>query len=293
MKRVNRLLTSLLSFCLIGVVSFLLFSQTKQLVESEVSTGFSYAPLSDEDGVIVLCYHRVLADNFVVEAVSKMSKNTQLHQFNVPLSDFTQQMQDLKERKVPVLTMDQLLEKRAKKELTGRNVVITFDDIDVTLSNNAFPVLEKEKFPFTAFVITGETGNNLSGSQMASWSQIKKLAASPLATFGVHTNDLHYQEKGKPVLSTNLPKKTMIDDYKKSQEIFKQELGYQADYFAYPYGAKNKRLTDYMSQNQIKGIFSLETGVVTNETLTTDMPRLIVTKENWPTLLHWLDNDTN
>ena len=48
-----------------------------------------------------------------------------------------------------------------------------------------------------------------------------------------------------------------------------------------------------MSQNQIKGIFSLETGVVTNETLTTDMPRLIVTKENWPTLLHWLDNDTN
>lgn len=289
MNKLNHVWLSLIFLTIIGIIFICIFTQTEKFVKSEEMTDFSYTRLPNEDGVIILCYHRVLEDNMIVDSVSKVSQNSQLHQFNVFLSEFQQQMKDLKKRGVSILTMEQFIEKRVKKELTGRSVVLTFDDIDVTLANNAFPILEKENIPFTAFLITGETGNNLSGSQMACWDQIKTLAQSHLATFGLHTNDLHYQKNGKPILSTNLSKKTMVRDYKESQKKFEEQLGYQASYFAYPYGAKNKYLTKYMSEDRIKGIFSLETGVVTNETPLTDMPRLIVTNQNWQTLLQWLD----
>lgn len=289
MNRTNYIWLTVFYLTIIGIVCFFIFSQTEQFIENEKTTDFSYTRLPDEDGVIILCYHRVLEDNIIVNSVSKISQNSQLHQFNIFLNDFKQQVKDLKERRVPVFTMEQFFEKRKRKELRGRSVIFTFDDIDVTLPNNVFSILEKENIPFTAFLITGKTGENISGSQMASWDQIRKIARSRLATFGLHTHDLHYQENGKPILSTNLSKKVIIRDYKESQKKFEEQLGYQATYFAYPYGAKNQYLTNYMSKDRIKGVFSLEASIATNETQLTDIPRFIVTRENWKTLLQWLD----
>ncbi|ELY8689088.1 polysaccharide deacetylase family protein [Enterococcus faecalis] len=290
MNKFNRIGLTMFYLTVIIMFCTYIFSQTEQLIKNEKTPDFSYRRLPDEDGVIILCYHRVLEDNVVVNSVSKISQNSQLHRFNIFLNDFKQQIKDLKKRKVSIFTMKQFIEKWEKKELTGRSVVITFDDVDVTLPNNVFPILEKENIPFTAFIITGKTGKNLSGSQMASWGQIKTLAKSRIATFGLHTHDLHYQENGKPILSTNLSKEVMIHDYKESQKKFEEQLGYQSTYFAYPYGAKNQYLTNYMNKDRIKGIFSLETGVATNETQLIDVPRLIVTNENWQALLQWLDN---
>lgn len=290
MNKLNRIGLTMFYLTVIIMFCTYFFSQTEQLIKNEKTPDFSYRRLPDEDGVIILCYHRVLEDNVVVNSVSKISQNSQLHRFNIFLNDFKQQIKDLKKRKVSIFTMKQFIEKCEKKELTGRSVVITFDDVDVTLPNNVFPILEKENIPFTAFIITGKTGKNLSGSQMASWGQIKTLAKSRIATFGLHTHDLHYQENGKPILSTNLSKEVMIHDYKESQKKFEEQLGYQSTYFAYPYGAKNQYLTNYMNKDRIKGIFSLETGIATNETQLIDVPRLIVTNENWQALLQWLDN---
>ncbi|MDN3201484.1 polysaccharide deacetylase family protein [Enterococcus faecalis] len=290
MNKFNRIGLTMFYLTVIIMFCTYIFSQTEQLIKNEKTPDFSYRRLPDEDGVIILCYHRVLEDNVVVNSVSKISQNSQLHRFNIFLNDFKQQIKDLKKRKVSIFTMKQFIEKCEKKELTGRSVVITFDDVDVTLPNNVFPILEKENIPFTAFIITGKTGKNLSGSQMASWGQIKTLAKSRIATFGLHTHDLHYQENGKPILSTNLSKEVMIHDYKESQKKFEEQLGYQSTYFAYPYGAKNQYLTNYMNKDRIKGIFSLETGIATNETQLIDVPRLIVTNENWQALLQWLDN---
>lgn len=290
MNKFNRIGLTMFYLTVIIMFCTYIFSQTEQLIKNEKTPDFSYRRLPDEDGVIILCYHRVLEDNVVVNSVSKISQNSQLHRFNIFLNDFKQQIKDLKKRKVSIFTMKQFIEKCEKKELTGRSVVITFDDVDVTLPNNVFPILEKENIPFTAFIITGKTGKNLSGSQMASWGQIKTLAKSRIATLGLHTHDLHYQENGKPILSTNLSKEVMIHDYKESQKKFEEQLGYQSTYFAYPYGAKNQYLTNYMNKDRIKGIFSLETGIATNETQLIDVPRLIVTNENWQALLQWLDN---
>lgn len=74
----------------------------------------------------------------------------------------------------------------------------------------------------------------------------------------------------------------------KSQKAFGEKLDQKGKVFAYPYGAQNKDLEDYMLQDGIQGIFTLSPGVVTNETLYSNIPRLIVMKDNWKTIKHWL-----
>ncbi|MFR0820156.1 MAG: polysaccharide deacetylase family protein, partial [Lactococcus lactis] len=86
----------------------------------------------------------------------------------------------------------------------------------------------------------------------------------------------------------NISKKVVQEDYQKSQKAFGEKLDQKGKVFAYPYGAQNKDLEDYMLQDGIQGIFTLSPGVVTNETLYSNIPRLIVTKDNWKTIKHWL-----
>lgn len=63
---------------------------------------------------------------------------------------------------------DELLAHIKAKDIKGKHVVITFDDIDTTLPRNAANVLFEQQFPFTFFVITGQVGKNLDGEQLAS-----------------------------------------------------------------------------------------------------------------------------
>ncbi|MDA2909176.1 polysaccharide deacetylase family protein, partial [Lactococcus lactis] len=102
----------------------------------------------------------------------------------------------------------------------GKAVVITFDDIDKSLPENAYPIMKKLDLPFTQFIITGKVGQTIDGSQMSTWKEIKKMNENPLVTSGLHTNDLHYQENFEPILSTNISKKVVQKDYQKSQKAF-------------------------------------------------------------------------
>lgn len=276
------------------IIGFLVIMSTRETEEyvkesKKEQPDFAYESLlQDNDGIIVLCYHRVLKDTPITSFASTISQNSQLHEYNVFLEDFEKQMEFLKENHISVLTSEQLISKINKKEVIGKAVVITFDDIDKSLTENAYPVMKEFDLPFTQFIITGKVGQTIDGSQMSSWKEIKEMDENPLVISGLHTNDLHYQENLEPVLSTNISKKVVQKDYLKSQKTFQEELNKKGNVFAYPYGAQNKDLENYMLKDGISGIFTLSPGVVTNETKYSNIPRLIVTKENWKTIEHWL-----
>ena len=281
----------ILMFGLIAILVFMSTRETKKYVQDgkKEQPDFAYESLlKDNDGIIVLCYHRVLKDTVVTNFAYSISHNSQLHEYNVFLQDFEQQMTFLKKNHIKILTSSELIEKLNKKEVIGKAVVITFDDIDKSLPENAYPIIKKLDLPFTQFIITGKVGQTIDGSQMSTWKEIKKMNENPLVTSGLHTNDLHYQENFEPILSTNISKKVVQEDYQKSQKAFGEKLDQKGKVFAYPYGAQNKDLEDYMLQDGIQGIFTLSPGVVTNETLYSNIPRLIVTKDNWKTIKHWL-----
>lgn len=244
---------------------------------------------NSEDGIAVLCYHRVLNNTKTVKLSRYLSGDEQLHMFNVPLDQFAAQMKYLQEQQIKVISVAEMLALIKQGPIRGKYVVITFDDIDRSLLDNAVPILQKYRFPFTAFVVTGMTSHYIDGSQMASWQQIGEVAAVSGATIGLHTHDQHYQIDGEPILAKTDQLPAFKQDYRKSQQVIaKQVLAEPAQYFAYPYGKINPPLSDYMMDHGIQAIFTLDGGIVTAKSDLTALPRYVVNPHSWNNLKHWL-----
>ncbi len=299
MTKRNRLLVFLLICVMLGTGVLMIFTGLKPNYQPDMvakKVDYTYRDFAEKhadikDGVIVLAYHRILKDNQVVNFAQRVSKNPQLQEYNVSQAVFNAQMAWLKQERISVWSSDELLAHIKAKDIKGKHVVITFDDIDTTLPRNAANVLFEKQFPFTFFVITGQVGKNLDGEQLASWPEIAKLAQRPGVTVGLHTNDLHYQVNNQPVLATHqVSQRDMIKDYKQSRTKIKAQLNRQPNVFAYPYGRANKTLTRYMMTHGVKGIYLLEPGIVTNDAkhIQQQIPRFIITDQNFKQLQDWL-----
>ncbi|WP_141557731.1 polysaccharide deacetylase family protein [Leuconostoc gelidum] len=73
-----------------------------------------------------------------------------------------------------VWSMDEFIKHSGKNTISGKHVVLTFDDIDTTLPRNIVPTLCNLSISFAIFVITGKAESNLDGEQL------KKLQSLPI-----------------------------------------------------------------------------------------------------------------
>ncbi|MFD1411125.1 polysaccharide deacetylase family protein [Lapidilactobacillus gannanensis] len=292
MKRRSIYLTLLV---LIGLLGFFEIRRTAQTIRADqiAKPAYTYDNLrqNKSSGIAVLCYHRILNNTKTVKLSRYLSGDEQLHMFNVPLDQFAAQMRYLKQQQIKVISIAEMLTLMKQGPIQGKYVVITFDDIDRSLLDNAVPTLKKYRFPFTAFVITGMTAHYIDGSQMASWNQIADVAATLGATIGLHTHDQHYQVGGKPILADLTKITTFKKDYRKSQQLItKKILAEPARYFAYPYGKTNRLLSDYMINDGIQAIFTLDGGLVKADTDLAALPRYVVNQASWDNIKHWLES---
>ena len=92
-------------------------------------------------GFQVLCYHRV---------------NDDQHPFfgGIPVQTFAAQMEHIQQH-CCVLPLDELVERRARRDVPGRALAITFDDGYKDNYTNAFPILRGLNLPATIFLTTG------------------------------------------------------------------------------------------------------------------------------------------
>ncbi|WP_125767431.1 polysaccharide deacetylase family protein [Lapidilactobacillus wuchangensis] len=280
---------------IIGIFGFFEVNRTGQTIRESQAAKPTYAydnlRQNSEDGIAVLCYHRVLNNTKTVKLSRYLSGDEQLHMFNVPLDQFAAQMKYLKTQRVKVISIAEMLALIKQGPIKGKYVVITFDDIDRSLLDNALPILQEYQFPFTAFVVTGMTSYYIDGSQMASWDQIGEIAALPGATIGLHTHDQHYQIDGQPILAKTNQLPAFKKDYRKSQQLIAHKiLAAPAQYFAYPYGQTNQPLSDYMMRDGIQAIFTLDGGIVTAKSDLATLPRYVVNQHSWRNIQHWLQS---
>ena len=89
----------------------------------------------------ILCYHRV---------------NDDQHPFfgGIPVKTFSAQMEQL-QKHCCVLPLEELVERRRRRDVPGRAVAITFDDGYKDNFTNAFPILRELRLPATIFLTTG------------------------------------------------------------------------------------------------------------------------------------------
>lgn len=245
-----------------------------------------------KDGIMVFCYHRVLKNDVSTQVAETLSNNSQLHEFNVPANQFAEQMAFLHKHHVKVIsatTMARMVQ--SHRPIKGKYVVLTFDDIDRSVIDNAIPVMRHYQFPFTAFIITGNTGEYREGSQMATWAQIKQAQddAGELMTLGLHTHNLHHlTAKMQPVFLQPHYFGKFERDFAKSADELKAHTGVTATSFAYPYGSGDTQINNFLAQQDLDWVATLDSGIVSSQTNLNETPRLIVNHDSWPSLKAWL-----
>ena len=290
-----RLRKFLLAFLmLVSICSFALVFQ-QQAVKRQHSTARYALPEQYrhvKNGIVVFCYHRVLKDSWSTQVIRHLSNNSQLHQFNVSANKFACQMAYLHDHHITVIspaTMTKMIVHH--QPIRGKYVVLSFDDIDRTVIDNAIPVMIKYRFPFTAFIITGNTGVYREGSQMATWSEINraKRQAGNLMTLGLHTHNMHYlNAKGQPVFIEPNALPRFKRDFMRSRRELALHTGVWATAFAYPYGASTSQINKFLVHQNLDWVATLDSGLVTNQTDLNETPRLIINYESWTSVRDWL-----
>lgn len=256
----------------------------QQHTTREISNGKLTKQELHENGILVLCYHRVVNSNLLSDKLAlALSNNDQLHEYSMPIKKLTYQIHYLKKHHVQIISVQKAVELiKANHPLKHKYVVLTFDDVDSTLSTNVYPLFKKMgNIPYTVFIVTSNTGRYDNGTRLATWPQLKKVLHNPAVTIGVHTNDMHYLVNNKPVLKYASNYRRFQRDYLKSEKIIKQKTGHTTPYFAYPYGEGTDREQHYLANHGMI-TFSLDNGIMTQETdLTQPIPRTMVDNHSW------------
>ncbi|HWP93191.1 MAG TPA: trifunctional glycosyltransferase/class I SAM-dependent methyltransferase/polysaccharide deacetylase [Thermodesulfobacteriota bacterium] len=131
----------------------------------------------------------------------------------------------------------------SKTPLTGRKVVITFDEGCQDFLTYAWPLLKRYGFSAVVFLITGQIVRSNSQHQNhqkevtpLSWKEIRQLQSEGI-TFGSYS-------VSHPDL-TSISLKKALWEIRRSRATLERELGTYISYFAYPYGKFN-RLIEYL-----------------------------------------------
>ena len=146
-------------------------------------------------------------------------------QYYVSVADFKEQMRALHEWGYQTLTVTQLVDIILKKEVyPQRSVVITFDDGNLDVYQNAFPVMQSLGLKGTVYVVATELTANLN----LSVDVLKEMAK------------IGWEIGSHSMTHPDLTKSDRLGyEICESRTLLAKEVGVKVMSFAYPYGAYN------------------------------------------------------
>lgn len=242
----NRFLKDISLF--VVVIFIILVIADKAKVESKPAMDFPQ-PLKQE-GCLALTYHRVRKDRIMTKVIESLTTSDELRNYSVYESEFERHMKTLLETDATFVTPVELRQFRERGDYPKNCVWISFDDVDESVYENAFPILKKYQIPFTLFVIAGHVGDpDFDNLTLATWEQIQEMVDSGLATVGSHTYDMHYLKDDEPAFFDPLAKDVFLKDLIKSKQTIETNLkGVEVVDFAYPYGEGKDELVPIIKQ---------------------------------------------
>lgn len=292
-KTTRKWLLGLFVIIFVGLIAINVNKSTRFELGKQENYALASSDAKIKNGIMVFCYHRILNDHDVmVKSVEALTPNNQLHVYNVNLSAFKKQMQFLHQHHIKVISTAQMVTMlKTHQPIHGKYVVLTFDDVDRTMAENAAPVMEHYGYPFTASIITGRTGQYIGGEQLATWHQIQQLRKTmgSQMELGVHTNNMHYLVKGTPAFNVRRNYVKFQKDYVTSQQVMQRQTGHQTSIFTYPYGSGTPMVENFLvKQPELKVIYTLNNGIVTDANDLRLTPRMIITENSWSSIADWL-----
>ena len=152
--------------------------------------------------------------------------------FDTTVAELTKQFAAIKHRKFNVISMDTLVQSLTQgTALPPRPLVLTFDDNNQGLYDNAFPLLSRYHYPATFFVHTNYIGVATSKAH-CDWPTLLKMQASGLIRIQGHTGS---HPADMRLLSDTENRKELGN----SKALIERHTGKPCNVFAYPEGHFN------------------------------------------------------
>ncbi len=177
--------------------------------------------------------------------------------------DFEKQMQELKDRGITVIGMQDLLAwKRGEKSIPPRCAVLTLDDGWKSQYEVAWPILKKFGYPLTLFIYTeGVRGGHYGGGEAMTWEMLSEMrdAGVDIEAHSATHQDLRkpYDKVAKKRLSPPEYEQWLQNEIVGSKQLLEQKLGIKVNCFAVPYGFYNEHIKEVCRNAGYEAIFTV------------------------------------
>jgi peptidoglycan/xylan/chitin deacetylase (PgdA/CDA1 family) len=227
-------------------------------------------PAVDQNAqVIIYGYHR-----FVKQVHSAWTE--------ILPEDFEKQMQELKNRGIPVISLQDLLAwKRGEKNIPPRAAVITFDDGWRSQYDVGWPILKKLNYPLTMFIYTeGVRGGKFGGGEAITWEQLAEMRD---AGVDIQAHSATHQDLKKPFdkvtkkhLNPQEYQQWLDAEIAGSKQLLEQRLGIRVNCFAVPFGNWNPQVKETSMRAGYEAMFTVYGQPITFHTPNDSIGRYLI-----------------
>ena len=225
----------------------------------------------------------LITETFAYENKLKMYKNDKgilsimyhrFNEFNYPstnigMTEFKKHIEIIKENNFKFLNPKDLSSEIMKTK-NEKKILLTIDDAFESFYINAWPYLREKKIPFILFVSTEPIGKK----GYMSWKQIKDIQKYDFVEIGNHSHSHEYL--------VNYTNKKFEDDINLSIKIFNDNLGYNPNFFSYPFGEYSFEQKTFIMEN-FNFAFGQQSGVIDTNKDYYELPRFPI-NENYGNL---------
>ncbi len=280
----------------VGIICAILFIlslfQPPENDEALVNAGIdAEESLKEYDGgCVVLNYHLVRSAGPLAKLKRAVLGYNYDPLYNIYEDEFAREMKVLYDKGIDVYSMDELVKMMDEDTVPDHCVAITFDDIDQSVYNNAYPILKEYDFPFSIFVVTGKLPHSW-GLKQENAETVKKMAEDDLVTVGLHTDHFHDMNDftGQPRFLDPRNNNAFAKDTEMSIEKYEDLLDEIPRYFAYPHGFGTADTDQILKENGLDVLFSLRGGAVDSDTDKMFIPRVLVSPQAFDATVDWLE----
>ncbi len=176
---------------------------------------------------------------------------------------FEQQMQELKNKGIAVIPMQDFLAwRRGEKAIPPKSAIITFDDGWKSQYEVAWPILKKFNYPVTLFIYTeGIRPGHFSGGESMSWEMLAEMrdAGVDIQDHTATHADLRkpYDKIAKKKLSPEEYEQWLDKEINGSKQMIEQKLGVKVNCFAVPYGFHNDHIREVCMKAGYEALFTV------------------------------------
>ncbi len=185
---------------------------------------------------------------------------------NIRLKDFKTHLKTIKENNIEFINPKKF-ESELISNKSKRKVLLTIDDGFLSFYQNAWPILKKNKIPFILFVSTREVG----AFNYMTWDQIIEISKEDFVEIGNHSHTHEYLIKETPDFIKR--------DIQKSIDIFKKNLGFNSDFFSYPFGEYSLEFKKIIKSLNFKYAFGQHSGVIDETKNYYELPRFPINEK--------------